>query len=322
MTYLLTSLFLTVCLIFLPHVMSGPYYIHVFILTMMNIILTCSLRLISLSGQISLAHGGMMTIGAYTSALLVMKLGLSTWNAMIIAGLFVAFIACLTGFPFMRLKGIYFSIVTVFFSEMVVLITQQWESLTGGSSGIYNIPAPNPVVISGLFNIDFLEKIHFYYFALFLMIISLVILYAVEKSRIGFTLKAIKQADSLSESVGINTVGFKVLAYSVGCFFAGIVGAFYSHYISAMCPDTFGFFYTINILVYMVVGGIGTFLGPILGAFVLTILPEITRVLKQFMPFIFAAVLIAVIFFLPEGIAGLTSRFAAFIKKHIRINNA
>ncbi|MBN2042011.1 MAG: branched-chain amino acid ABC transporter permease [Spirochaetes bacterium] len=322
MTYLLTSLFLTVCLIFLPHFMSGPYYVHVFIITMMNIILTSSLRLISLSGQISLAHGGMMTIGAYTSALLVMRLGLSTWYAMLIAGLFVALVACLTGFPFMRLKGIYFSIVTVFFSEMVVLITQQWESLTGGSGGIYNIPAPGAIVVTGLFNIDFLSKIHFYYFALFLMIASLLILYAIEKSRIGFILKGIKQTDSLAESIGINTIGFKVLAYSTGCFFAGIVGAFYSHYISAMCPDTFGFFYTINILVYMTVGGIEVFAGPILGAFVLTILPEITRVLKEFMPFIFAAVLIAVIFFLPEGLAGLFSRLIAFIKKIIRIKNA
>ncbi len=321
MAKLLGCFILTVFLVFLPYFMSGPYHIHVAILTMMNIILSSSLRLISLSGQLSLAHGGMMTIGAYTSTLLVMKLGISSWYGLIIAGLFAAIIACLTGFPFMRLKGIYFSIVTVFLSEMVVLIAQQWESLTGGSGGIFNIPGPGPIVIPGITVIDFSSKIHFYYFALFLMIASLIVLYAIEKSRVGFALRGIKQTDSLAESVGINTVGFKVLAFSVGCFFAGITGAFHSQYISAISPDSFGFFFTIYILIYMTVGGAGIFIGPILGAFVLTILPEITRTFKEFVPFFFAAVLIVVIFFIPDGIAGLVLRSKASIVKRIRIKH-
>ena len=137
------------------------------------------------------------------------------------------------------------------------------------------------------------------------MVVSLLILYAVEKSRIGMILRGVQQADSLSESVGIDTAGFKVLAFTVGCFFAGLMGGFYSHYISAINPDAFSFLYTINILVYMTVGGDKKFIGPILGAAVLTILPEVSRPLKAFEPFLFAAVLIAVIFFVPEGMAGL-----------------
>jgi branched-chain amino acid transport system permease protein len=295
----------TVCLCVLPLFLSGPYYVHVFILTMVNIVLASSLRLINLSGQMSLAHGGMMTIGAYASALLVMKAGLSFWVAMPVSGLCTALIAYVVGYPFVRLKGIYFSIVTIFFSEVVILTAQQWQSLTGGAAGIFGIPRPNPVSLFGMFRVDFSSKVEFYYLALALMLISLIILYAVEKSRIGMVLRGVQQADSLAESVGIDTTGFKVLAFTVGSFFPGVLGAFYSHYISAVNPDAFAFLFTIYILIYMTVGGEKGFFGPILGAAVLTILPEVSRPLKAFEPFVFAAVLIAVIFFVPEGMAGL-----------------
>jgi branched-chain amino acid transport system permease protein len=279
------------CLILLPFVVSGPFYLHIFILTMMNIVLASSLRVINLTGQLSLAHGGMATIGAYTSALLMMKLGFSSWTALLCAGLCSALIAA------------YFSIVTIFFSEMVVLTAQQWESLTNGSAGIFNIPRPSAIPF-----FDFTSKTDFYFLALFLMLASLLILYAVEYSRMGMTFRGIKQADSLAESVGIHTGAYKVLAFAIGCFFAGIAGAFYSQYISAISPDGFSFLFTIYILVYMTVGGAESFIGPILGAFVLTMLPEVARALKEYVPFIYAAVLIAVIFFMPDGFAGIPLR--------------
>ena len=295
-------------LFFLPFFFPGPYHIHILILTIMNIILASSLRLINISGQLSLAHGGMMTIGAYTSTLFVMKLGMSSWVALLMAGFSAALIACLVGFPFVRLKGIYFAIVTIFLGEMVVLTAGQWRALTGGSTGIYNIPRPDPIVIPGILNLTISSKLDFYYLALILMLITLLILYVVENSRIGLILRSIQQADSLSESVGINTAGYKVLAFTIGCFFAGLTGGFYSQYILSIAPDTFSFLFTIYVLIYMTVGGAERFIGPILGAFVLTILPEVARPLKAFMPFIFAAVLIAVIFFMPEGMAGIPQR--------------
>ena len=309
---------LIVFLVFLPFILHGPYHIHTFILTMMNITLASSLRLINLSGQMSLAHGGMMTIGAYTSTLLVMKLGLSSWMTLPLAGVFAAIIACLIGFPFVRLKGIYFSIVTIFFSEMVVLIAQQWQGLTGGSTGIFNIPRPDPIVIPGMLNITFSSKANFYYLMLVLMVISLFILYIVENSRVGLTLRGIQQADSLAESVGVNTTGFKVLAFSIGSFFAGLTGGFYTHYISAINPDSFSFLFAIYILIYMTVGGEKRFIGPILGAFVLTILPEVLRPLKAFVPFFFAAVLMAVIFFMPEGLVGLPGRLRVIAARLVK----
>jgi len=309
-------IFLIILLI--PLLLTGPYILHVLILVMMNIVLTSSLRLINLSGQLSLAHGGMITIGAYTATLLVIKLGISSWLALLAGAVLTAAAACLVGFPFTRLKGIYFSMVTIFFVEIVMLVAQQWRSLTEGNTGIYNIPRPDPLIIPGILNITFSSKMSFYYLALALMLASLAILWVIEHSRIGLTFRGIQQTDSLSQSVGINTTIYKVMAFSIGCFFAGLMGGFYSQYISALTPSVFGFLFTIYILIYLIVGGTEKFVGPIIGALILTLLPEIARPLKAFMPFFFAAILMTVIFLMPEGLVGLPQRVKNFTRRRLK----
>jgi len=305
----LTSYFVIIGITFLlPVFFKGPYVTHILILTVINILLSTSLRLINLTGLMSLAHGGMMTLGAYTTTLLVIKLGLSSWLALLMGGLMSSLVAFLVGIPFSRLKGIYFAMVTIFLSEMVALSAEQWRSLTGGSSGIYNIPRPDPIIIPGILHITFSSKVSFYYLICVILLVSLLILYAVEHSRIGMTLNGIQQSDSLAESVGINCTGYKVLAFSIGCFFPGIAGGFYAQYISTINPTTFGFLFTIYVIIYLVVGGMKSFAGPIIGAFIFTILPEILRPLKEFQPYFFAGSLMLIIFFMPEGLVGLPKR--------------
>jgi len=305
---------LIAALFLIPLVIKGPYTLHILIWTGISIILACSLRLILISGQLSLAHGGMMSLGAYTSALLVMKLGLSSWATLLLAGLAAAGLALLIGFPFVKLRGIYFAMVTIFLSQMIILTTEQWRSLTGGGVGILNIPRPDPIVIPGLLNMDFGSKVDFYYFILVLTLVTLLVLYAIEHSRIGLTWLSIQQADFLAESIGINTAKFKVLAFAIGCFFAGVVGGFYSHYIGVVTPRSFDFPFAVYAMVYMVAGGMGRFSGPILGALVLTLIPEFVRGLKEFQPFVFAGVLMVIIFFLPEGLVGLPERLRKLVK--------
>ena len=307
----ISYLFLTIAMFLLPVFFKGPYVTHILILAVINIILTTSLRLISLTGLMSLATGGMMTVGAYTATLLVMKLGVSSWLALLLAGVFAAVIATLVGFPFSRLKGIYFAIVTVFLSEMLTLTAEQWRSLTGGSIGIYNIPRPDAIIIPGILNLTFSSKTSFYYLICVILLITLLILYAVEHSRIGMTLNGIQQSDALAESIGINCTGYKVLAFSIACFFPGIAGGFYAQYISTINPTTFGFLFTIYVLIYLVVGGMKSFIGPIIGAFIFTILPEALRPLKEFQPYFFAGSLMLVIFFMPEGLVGIPKRIKA-----------
>ena len=136
-------------------------------------------------------------------------------------------------------------------------------------------------------------------------------MWAIEHSRVGLTFRGIQQADSLAESVGINTTSYKVLAFTVGGFFAGLIGAFYAQYISTLDPTAFSFLFTIYILIYMIVGGAGSFLGPIIGAAFLTLVPEVARPLKSYMPLLFAAILMVIIFFMPEGLVGLPKRLGA-----------
>ena len=306
---------LMILLFIIPIFVTGPYQLHILIIAGISIITASSLRLIATSGQLSLAHGGMMAIGAYTSTLLVMRLGISSWAALVIGGVAAGVVASMVAYPFLRVKGLYFAIITAFLGEIIRLIIEQWKSLTGGIAGIINIPKPDAVVIPGLLNIDFTSKMDFYYFILILVLVILTILYAIEHSRVGLTLSSISQYDTLAESVGIDTMKFKTIVFCIGSAMAGMAGAFYSQYVGVMAPSVFGFFYAIYIVVYMEVGGTQRFSGPIIGAFLLTLVPEYFRGLKDYEPFLFATLLVLAIFFLPGGLISLPQRLKALIKK-------
>jgi branched-chain amino acid transport system permease protein len=306
---------LIVVLFLVPLAINGPYQLHVLIMMGIAVMLSSSLRLIFNSGQLSLGHGGMMTMGAYTTALLITKLGLSTWLALGAGAASGALLALLVGYPFIRLKGIYFSLVTVFLAEVLRLIAEQWRSLTGGSMGISGIPAPDAIAISGLFNVAFASKVSFYYLTLVLVLITLAILYALERSRIGLTWFSVREADSLAESIGIDTASSKVLAFCVGSFFAGLAGGLYCQYNSIITPSAFGFAYAMYVLIYMIVGGSLKFSGPVIGAVVLTLLPEVARPLKEYQPYIFGGVVILVMFFLPRGLVSLPDRLKASLRR-------
>ena len=293
---------------------SGDYVLHVGVLVMINVVLASSLRLINLSGQLSLAHGGFVTLGAYASAVLLTKVGMSsTWLALLISAVLAAVIAVVIGIPFTRLKGIYFTITGIFFVQVIVLTVQQWRSITGGNGGLQGVPRPDSIL-----GIEFASKTSFFILAIVLMVVSLVILWAIERSRIGMTFLGIKQADSLAESIGINTTVYKVAAFAIGGFFAGLMGGFYVQYVSAVDPTVFGFLPTIYMLIYVIVGGEDSFLGPMVGAALLTILPEVARPLQSWMPLLFAAILMVIIFLLPEGLVGLPHRLVGVLKKRTK----
>jgi branched-chain amino acid transport system permease protein len=295
-------------LFLLPVIIGSQYILYVLIWLGISIALTSSLRVISLSGLLSIGHGGLMLIGAYTSALLVMKLGLSSFLALILAGVAAGGFACLIGFPFARLKGMYFSMVTMFMTEVILMVSEQWKSLTGGSAGIMDIPRPDPIKIAGIIDIGFKSYIDLYYLMLILVIVSLIVFYLIEHSRIGRSWQAISRDDLLAESVGINVAAYKVLGFTIGSFFAGVCGAFYSQFYNVITPSEFGFFFSIYILVYMIVGGRRSFIGPVIGCLLLLLIPELIGGLGGYRPFVFVAILMAVLYTLPDGMASLPTR--------------
>jgi branched-chain amino acid transport system permease protein len=268
-------------------------------------VLASSLRLINLTGQISLAHGAMMTIGGYASALLVLHLGVPPTAAMFLGAFIAAFVAALTGFAFGRLKGMYFAMVTIFFAQVVILTVQQLRSVTGGNTGLFNIARPVALDSSA----------KFYYVIVGMTIVSLVILYLIEKSQLGLVFRGIRQSESLSASVGMNTGAWKVLAFSLGSFFAGLVGAFYGQFLQTLTPNIFGFIFSIYVVIYMVVGGSRSFVGPLVGAVFLTVVNQLLRPFALFQPLFFAAILMLIVFLMPEGLVALPARLRAVARR-------
>lgn len=306
-----------ICLFIVPLFVRNNYWLHVLGITGINIILVSSLHTIRSTGEISLGTGGFMALGAYTSALLAMKVGLSFWLTMFLAGFLCAAVAIILGYPFMRTKGIYFSILTLVTAEVFRLIAWYYRSLTGGSVGLSGIPGPNPITIPGITTILFDTKVDYYYLILVIALLSLLILFRLQTSQVGFVWSTIRETDHLAASVGINVLQYKILAFGIGSFFTGVAGALFAHFMHLLAADTtgkFGMTTSIYILIYMVFGGEGKFMGPVIGAFILTILPETFRAMKEYQPIIFGALVILIVFFMPQGIIALPDQILLWRK--------
>lgn len=302
---------LVILLFLLPVFIKQPYYIHIFIVTMLYIIVVSSLRTVALSGQVSVGHAAFMGIGAYFSGVVSKELGLTPWLTIPLGGLAAMIIAILMGYPFTRVRAIYFSMVSLFGGMVIVSLIRVAQKWTG-AAGLAGIPPLSPINIPGVINIVFLgQKVPYYYFTLLLTIVCLLVLYRIEHSRTGMTWKAIAQSHLVASSVGINEAGFRVLALAVGCFFAGIAGASYAHYNLVLTPSTFSFFPSIFLVMYMLVGGRERFAGPIIGTAILIMVPELFRWLKEFTPFVLGAIMVIVVFLIPQGIAGLFDQIRA-----------
>jgi branched-chain amino acid transport system permease protein len=287
-----------VCLLFaLPRLGLSVYFMHTLIGVFLWIIVASSLRVLGLSGQGSIGHAAFMAIGAYTSGILAKFLGWSPWITMPIGVVATLIVAFLVGVPFTRVRGIYFTMVSLFFGIGVLAFNQVFSKYTGGYSGIGSIPL--------LFKYD---KTPYYYFSLALMVICLVIMYRLEHSRIGLTWKAVAQSHAVASSIGINEAWQRILCLAVSSCFAAVAGVAYAHYFSILTQETFSFNTSINVFVYMTVGGPDMFAGPIVGTSVLLIIPELARDLREYVPFVFAAILLIVLFLMPQGLAGLPAQ--------------
>jgi branched-chain amino acid transport system permease protein len=281
----------------------GDYYIHVFTLVLINIILAASLRPSLNCGQLNIGHSAFMCVGAYTSALLAKHYALPFELTLLAGALLATGVGLIVGYPALRLRGVYFAMVTVAFVEVIRLIAAIWVPLTRGNSGLSGIPKPN------LLGITLVSKSSQYYLAVGLTAIVLFVLWRLERSRLGLTWRSIGLADNLAQSLGVNVAAHKLLAFAVGCFFAGVAGAFYAHFIRFLFPPEFGFLVATNILVYNFVGGRGHFVGPIVGATFLSLLSEPFRG-SAYETIFFSIAMLLTILFLPGGLITLPGKLA------------
>jgi branched-chain amino acid transport system permease protein len=205
---------------------------------------------------------------------------------------------------------------SLFLGIMITSLIGVSPELTGHSTGISGIPHLDAITIPGLLHIDFAaSKVPYYYFFLVLTLLTLLVLYRIEHSRIGMTLGAVAQSHLVASSIGINEGAARILALAIGCFFAGIAGAGYAHYSTFISPATFAMMPSIYLAVYLLVGGTASFAGPIVGATVLFLIPQVMGGLKGFAPFVLAGTLIVVIFLVPQGIVSLPDQTKSWIRK-------
>ena len=262
-----------------------------------NIILAVSLNIATgYLGQLPLGHAGFMAIGAYTSALLMKSLpwatGVSFPVALLMAGAVSALFGVLIGIPALRLRGDYLAIITLGFGEIIRVILLNIDDVLGfkltyGAASLKNIPKT-----SSVFNV-FLA-----------VVISCCVIHMIMKSRHGRAILSIRENEIAAESSGIHTTYYKVFGFALSAFFAGVAGGLYAGYIGILNPATFTFMKSIEILVMVVLGGMGSMLGSVLSATVLTIIPEMLRAFDAYRMVVYSLVLIVVMIFKPSGLMG------------------
>ncbi|MBR9840876.1 MAG: branched-chain amino acid ABC transporter permease [Rhodobacteraceae bacterium] len=294
-----------IALLALAPMVLGGHGLSVMTLTLTNLVLAVGLNLVAgYCGQFSFAQAAFFGIGAYTTAIMSRDLGTGVWinlpAGIIIAGLF----GLVLGVPALRVKGHFLAIVTIAFQTVVYLTLVQWTDFTGGQNGIL-VPGVGETSILGIirFNVQSLES--YYWLTLALAAVAIIVAWRLVHSRLGREWIAVRDDETLAQAVGVNTTTTKLSAFVASAAFAGAAGALNACTMRTATPDDFTIFISSIILAIMILGGKGTFLGPIVGAFILTIIPESLGEFSRYKMLFFGVLLILTITFLPGGIMQL-----------------
>lgn len=273
--------------------MYGIDIVQILIFSGINIITVLGLNLITgVTGQLSLGHSAFFSIGAYTSALLMLMLGIPFWAALILAALMAGIIGGLFSVPILRLRGDYLAIATLGFCEIVRVILINLKVDIDGktkflSTSLSDIPRETTLIL-----------------VLVLVVLAVLFMAAVERSKFGLALRSIREDEVASQMMGINIASHKILSFAIGSAFAGLGGALYASYITVISPGDFGFMRSIEMLCMLVLGGMGSIVGVIAGTVVLTSIPEILREIQDYRMIMYGIVLILMMVFRPRGLFG------------------
>ena len=290
-------LFLAV--VFFPLMVRDDYLIHIAIMTFIYAAFASSLNVILMTGQMSVAHAAFYGIGAYTSTLLVKVCGFNFWLALPLAALNAMAFGFVIGWVALRLKSHYFAICTFAFAELVVMVMDNWDSVTNGSNGIRGIPAIDP-----LFHLKFDNRTNMYYLTLLFLVLTMFFFFRLRYSRIGRAFAAIRENDEFARAIGIDIMRYKLIAFLVGTGCAGVAGSFYAHYIKFISPTAFSVMESINLLIVLLIGGIGFIAGPLVGAVFNQLIPEALHVVSEYRMIAYGVITVLFIIYLPTGIVG------------------
>lgn len=303
-------------LVALPHGLSHSQQELLVFLTI-NVLLVASYRLLTLTGEWSLAHVVIMGVGAYGSALYARHFAVPVPLSMLLGAGTAALIAMLLSYPLFRMKGFYFLIGSFAAGEVIRLLWRRFREPFGGPRGLTRID-PMPGFDIGIWHFDFFLPVSYYYLTLAVVAVSLWFLWRIEKSPVGLTFHAVHWQDNLAQASGVNVRAWRTLAFVIASGFAGLCGALGAHYLGTANPNAFGVETMVYVLTWAIVGGTATFYGPILGCVVLTVLNDVVLRgvgLEQARPMAYGLVLILAVLFLPKGLEDLVERAAARLRR-------
>lgn len=267
-----------------------PYLLQILVNIGIAIVLALGLNVITgVTGQLSLGHAAFMSIGAFASAVITIKLNIPFGLNLLVSGLFAAAIGAAIGFPILRLTGDYLAICTLGFAEIVKVVFLNLE-ITNKALGLTVPPPKSPIPMP------------FYVWGV--AILSIILVSFMKESRFGRALKAIRDDEIAAEAMGINITRYKIQSFAIGSFLAGVGGGLYAHFLNYINPSDFGFLKSVDILSMVVLGGLGSIAGTVFGASVLAAAPEFLRFMSQYRMLVYGALLVFMMVFRPNGLLG------------------
>ena len=300
---LLTFLALALLVGLAPTLLAGSYLLNVLVFVGINTMLAVALNLVlGYAGQISLGHAAFFGLGAYLSGVLTATYGLNPWLVMPLAALAVGGLAFLIGFPILKLKGHYLAMATLGFGIIVYIVFNETVDLTGGPSGLTGIP--NLKIGSLVFDTDLRN-----YYLIWAFVLGVILLAQnLVNSRVGRALRAIHDSEVAARVMGVNVRLLKVQVFALSALISSLAGSLYAHTMTFLAPASFGFHFSVELLTMVVIGGLGSVYGSLLGAALLTLLPELLRTFQDYDIIVYGLILILVTMFLPGGLASLVDR--------------
>jgi branched-chain amino acid transport system permease protein len=300
-----------------PLILSNPYTLGLLNLIGLYVIIVLGLNLfIGYAGQISLGHAGFFGLGAYSSAILTATYGFPPWPTMLLAALGVAFVALVMGIPTLRLHGHYLAMATLGFNYVVHIILVQWDEVTGGPSGLAGVPS---LTVLG-FSVN--NDIRFYYLVWTCALIALTLCLNLVRSGVGRGLAALAQDEVAAASLGVDVKRDKIRVFVLSAVFASVAGSLYAHCFSFVNPDTFSIFKSLDLVIMVVVGGMGSIWGTLFGVGFITLLPHWLEFLETYYDIIHGLILVLILLFLPQGfITGLVDIIRVRLARH-RLSSA
>lgn len=288
-------IFLVVGLV-LPLIVSGNYYIVLFNQMLVNMVVVLGLNFITgMTRNMNLGTAGIMCLGAYTSTLLTTKLGLPSWLGLLGALAMGYIVGQALGYPSLRVRGVYLSLTTIAFTEIVRLFVNNTKELTNGTLGIRAIPGFH------FFGLKIESSLSYYYFMLAFAAIALLLALRISRSKWGRAFRALSDNPDAAESLGINIAKVKVLAFTLCAIFGSVAGALYAHMNTYIDPSTFTFNYSVKFVIMLMAGGIGLVEGNIFGAIMVTLMPELLRFLGDYYQIVFYTVVFIGAIVWPNG---------------------